>query len=128
MQEQLLDTQRGAPLRVFAVWYAMYPGDARGRWRRDLLTDDRVMHWWDEGRLLGRQLLAQLRPYSRLRAPGSRDFQEKILWDAYLLFDRKARWDRSPTGLVSWGYTVMTTRKTLAEQVASLVQPEKKGR
>lgn len=125
MQEQLLDKQRNASLRVFAVWYAMYPGDARARWRRDLLTDDRVMHWWDERRLLGRQVLVQIQPYSQLRAPGSRDFQEQVLWDAYLLFDRKARWDQSPSGLVSWGYTVMTTRSTLAEQVGRLLQSER---
>ena len=98
----------------------MYPGDERAKWRPQLLRDARVVHWWDERRLLGRQLLVDLRPYNHLRAPGSRDFQGQILWDAYLLFDRTARWEQSPKGLVSWGYTVMATRTTLAAHVSKL--------
>ncbi len=113
---------------MHAVWYAMYPGDARDRWRRDLLTDARVVHWWEERRFFGRQVLVDLRSYRQVRAPGSRDFQGEILWDAYLLFDRTARWEQSPKGLVSWGYTVMTTREALADQLGRLLQSQRGNR
>jgi hypothetical protein len=38
----LLSVNPKAPLRVYAVWFNMYPGDARERWRADRLTDPRV--------------------------------------------------------------------------------------
>jgi hypothetical protein len=35
------------------------------------------------------------------------------LWDSYLLFDRAATWNDTPSGVLSWGYTVMRTRRQL---------------
>lgn len=95
----------------------MVGGDARDRWRADLLPDRRVQHWWDEGRIVGRRLLDDLRPHHALRAPGSKDFRGPILWDAYLLFDRRARWGATMPAPVSWGYTILAARDTLAEHV-----------
>ena len=36
-------------------------------------------------------------------------------WGSYLLFDRAATWNTTPSGVLSWGYTVMRTRGKLAE-------------
>lgn len=91
--------------------------DARDRWRADLLPDRRVEHWWDEGRLVGRRVLDDLRPHISLRAPGSTEFRGDVLWDAYLLFDRKARWGTTMPAPVSWGHTILAARDTLATQV-----------
>ena len=41
-RENVLETNRDAPLRVYAVWFNMYPGDEREHWRTDLLIDARV--------------------------------------------------------------------------------------
>ena len=40
--------------------------------------------------------------------------RDDALWDSYVLFDRDATWDSAPTGVVSWGFTVMRTRQKLA--------------
>ena len=48
-------------LRVYAIWFNMYPGDSRQRWPDTLLTDARVRHYWDEGRGIG-QLYLKLLP------------------------------------------------------------------
>ncbi len=101
----------------------MYPGDARSKWRPDLLTDPRISHWWDDRRLVGLHMIDKLRPHAALRAEGSRPFEGKILWDAYLLFDRRARWAGAfPTALVRWGYPIMPSRAALAGQIDALMQ------
>lgn len=99
----------------------MYPGDARTRWRADLLSDRRVRHWWDERRLVAKQLTADIRPFEALRAPGSRVFKDDLLWDAYVLFDRDARWQKEMPRPVSWGYTILAAKDALAAGVKSLV-------
>jgi len=42
-----------AKLRVYAVWFNMYRGDERSKWPSDLLTDPRVVHFWDEQKVDG---------------------------------------------------------------------------
>jgi hypothetical protein len=99
----------------------MYPGDARNRWRSDLLTDRRVQHWWDERKLTGIQLTSDVAPLTALRAPGSRVFDEEILWDAYLLFDTEARWHQSLPQPVTWGYTILAAKEALGVGVRKLI-------
>lgn len=97
--------------------------DARDRWRADLLTDRRVEHWWDDGRVAGQYILDGLRPHQSRRAPGSKEFRGPILWDAYLLFDRRARWDSTMPAPVSWGYTILAARDALATDVRAHLPP-----
>ena len=66
MQQTVLAPNVKAPVRVYAIWFNMYPGDAQQRWRSDLLPDVRVRHYWDEPRAIGRlylQLNFPLRPW-----------------------------------------------------------------
>ena len=118
VQQHILDSHPGAPLKVYAVWYAMYPSDARHRWRPDLLRDPRVEHWWDERRVVGTRLLKEIGPHQSRRAPGSKDFRDEVLWDAYLLFEPGARWTAVMPTPVSWGYTILAAREALAKRVA----------
>ena len=126
MQEHILDRHRGQALTVHAVWYAMYPGDARPKWRGEILDDARVVHWWDDKRVVGRRLLRDVRQMSARRASGSREFEGDILWDAYLLFDGTARWAQAPTGLVKWGYPILPAREALIQTFTTLVKQRPK--
>ena len=122
MQQTLLGPHREAPLRVYAVWFNMYPGDARERWRPTLLPDARVRHYWDEPRSIGRlylQLLARLWPS---RAAESVVPQADALWDAYLLYAADARWDDDPPAVISWGSTILETQQTLEHDILRLVK------
>ena len=38
-QEELLAKNPKADVRVFVIWFRMYPGDAESKWPRELLTD-----------------------------------------------------------------------------------------
>lgn len=100
----------------------MYPGDAESKWPRQLLTDRRVEHRWDDEKAAGRWFLTRLTALRPSRGGDGR-FPQRVdaLWDSYLLFDRQAVWNDMPTGLLSWGYTVMRTRDQLLNdfQVAS---------
>ena len=85
MQRTLLDPDIQAPLRVYAVWFNMYPGDARARWRDTLLTDPRVRHYWDDQGLLGRLYLHNMRRMWPVRAAGTEPPQDDALSGATVI-------------------------------------------
>jgi hypothetical protein len=113
-QDELLVRNPKADIQVFTIWFRMYPGDAQSKWPRELLTDRRVVHRWDEPKTAGRWFFTNLRALRPSRG-GDGMFPQRVdaLWDSYLLFDRTATWNSTPNGLVSWGYTVMRTRPQL---------------
>jgi hypothetical protein len=101
-------------VRVFVIWFRMYPGDAESKWPRELLTDSRVEHRWDEPKAAGRWFLTNLQSLRPSRG-GDGVFPQRVdaLWDSYLMFDRGATWKDAPSGVLSWGFTVMRTRAQL---------------
>jgi hypothetical protein len=114
-QDELLAKHPKADVRVFVIWFRMYPGDEESKWPRELLTDRRVEHRWDEPKTAGRWFLTNLRSLRPSRG-GDGVFPQRVdaLWDSYLLFDRNATWTDKPDGVLSWGYTVLRTRRRLA--------------
>ena len=96
----------------------MYPGDAESRWPREVLLDRRVVQAWDEPKAAGRWFLTHLAELRPSRGGDGRFPQrDDALWDSYLLFDREATWNSTPSGVLSWGFTVMRTRQKLAEDL-----------
>jgi hypothetical protein len=121
VQNELLAKYPKANVRAYAVWFNMYPGDARSKWPPNLLTDPRVTHRWDEPKAVG-QWYAPLTSSIRAElAPGSSWRDGGILWDAYLLYGTNAKWSDTPaTGLIHWGRTIVAGRATLEEDFAKL--------
>jgi hypothetical protein len=76
----------------------MMPGDSRTEARNRALDDPRV-NLWDRQRLSGRWL-ADHRS-GDLEEPG------RVVWDAFLGFNRSARWTQDLTGLVTAGSTII---------------------
>ena len=113
MQTELLERFPRANVRVFAVWFNMYEGDSRARWRGELMPDPRVAHYWDEGRVLGGRYFGDLNRLAGRRAPATKPTEGQILWDAYLLYPAGAKWDSGRTNVISWGRTILLTRETL---------------
>ena len=123
MQKEILAKYPKADVRVYAIWFDMYPGDARAEWPSDLLTDARVTHRWDEGKVVGTffgKNKARLQP--RL-SPDSSGMDGEILWDAYLLYGASARWNDFPDGLEHVGRTIVAGRDTLKKDCARLFAP-----
>lgn len=123
----MLDAHPDADLRVYAIWFAMYPTDLRERWPADVLTDARVVHWWDEGKQVGRWYAQRMGDIRDRLAPGASDAGGTILWDAYLVYGPDARWDDAPTGLRRWGRPIFATREPFGEVVGSLVSTAGRG-
>jgi hypothetical protein len=117
VQNKLLEENPDADLRVYAVWFNMYPGDHRSQWPRGLLDDSRVVHFWDEGKLLGRFYAGHLN-------------LEGILWDAYVLYDKKATWADTPSApaATGWGRTVIGARRKLEGEISPLLRKETGGK
>jgi len=121
VQQSVLDAHPDAGLRVYAIWFSMYPTDMRERWPANVLTDRRASHWWDEEKRVGRWYAQRMRDMQDRLAPGAADIGGTILWDAYLVYGPEARWDDAPTGLRRWGRTILATREPFREVVRNLV-------
>ena len=111
MQENLLRKNPSAHLRVYAIWVNKYLFAARDRWDSGGMADPRVVHLWDENDTTGVWFIGNLREF------------HGGVWDSYLLFDRDASWKDAPTGVMSWGYTVLRTRDKLLEDFRFAVRP-----
>jgi hypothetical protein len=122
VQKELLEARPRSSLQVYAVWYNMFPGDSRGLWRPDLLTDSRVVHYWDESQSVGRLYFQGLPQIWAKRAADTVLPQDVILWDAYLLYARDARWEQQPPDVVSWGSTILLSRDRLKQDLEAILE------
>lgn len=122
MQSEILDRHKNADLQVFAIWFQMYPTDQRSAWPEDLLTDDRIAHFWDDGKVVGTwyaQRLDAMRPRLVPDATGL-DQPVPVLWDSWIVYGPDALWEAFPTGLQTWGRTILNTRPQFTEAAERL--------
>jgi hypothetical protein len=122
VQEELLAKHGDADVRVYANWFSLYPTDLRERWPADVLTDRRVVHFWDEEKHVGRWYGEREQSIESRVAPDSSGLGQSILWDAYLVYGPESRWDEAPTELRRWGRTILRTKESLREAAESLLQ------
>ncbi len=86
-------------------------GDARSEWKKSFIPDPRVVHFWDEQRVVGRWFAEQ----------GRYAGDVEVVWDIYFLFGPEARWEELPDPLLSWGNTVVGTREKLQRDFLALI-------
>jgi hypothetical protein len=98
----------------------MYPGDARVHWPTALLTDRRVVHYWDERRVVGMRALLNLTTFLDRQAPGTLPPDADALWDAFFVYAPDEKWTEPFPRPVSWGYPIMVTKDHLAREVERL--------
>ena len=79
----------------------MLPGDSRGRWDRGIFPDGRVVQFWDQDFTVGTWFGEHLDNMGVGAKTGG------VYWDAYLLFDKGARWNAIPSPVVAAGSTVI---------------------
>jgi hypothetical protein len=112
IQEYVLKRNPRLDVRVYSVWYEMYPGDSPDDFpaARKLMPDRRVAHFWDQPKDIGR--------YFNQILPS--DYKGEIQWDAFYLYDKDSVWTDQPTSLLTWGRTILEDRKTLSEKIGEL--------
>jgi len=111
-----------ADLRVYAIWFSMFGSEQREHWPSDALTDPRVVHFWDEEKVVGRWYMQRLAGIQEQRAPKTSGATGPVLWDAYLLYGAESVWEETPTGLRSWGRTILRTQDTLRTSVSAALE------
>lgn len=123
VQEDVLTKHKDADLEVYAIWFSMYPTDRREAWPADILTDSRVVNFWDERKEVGTFYAQRYGEMESTVVPESTDWQgTPILWDSYLVYGPDARWEDSPTGLRRWGRTILKTQDGLRQSVDNLLR------
>ena len=116
VQKQLLEKYTSANLRVYAVWFKMWPGDDRSSWAKDLLRDARVIQFWDPDKTVGKFYLDHF-GLNRSNPGGA-------LWDVYILYDAKAEWKGVPSPPASWGYGVRPGGVTILQVLGPSLLPK----
>jgi hypothetical protein len=112
IEQEILEKFPELDMKVYAVWYEMYPGDSKAKFpaAKKMMPDARVENFWDNKKAAGR--------WFKTNIPS--DFKKPIQWDVYYLYDSEARWEKTPGPLVSTGRTLLETRKELLRQVSLL--------
>ena len=113
VQEEFLEEQEKAALKVYAVWFSMVEGDERQAFKPQLLTDSRVTHLWDEQRVVGRWFAENFEV---------EDFGGAITWDAFFLFGSDAGWGNKPHPLIGSGFPIRLKREELHRAWNALFQ------
>ena len=116
----MADPKLDPELRVYAIWFNMYSGDARHRWPGTLLTDQRVRHYWDEQRAVGQLYLQMLPALWPKRSAETVLPDADALWDAYVLYRRDAQWNDQHPDVVSWGSPILQTNDALLRQLEQI--------
>ena len=117
IQDNILAEYPKLNIRVYAIWYEMYPGDSPKAFpsARKTMPDTRVEHYWDKKKETGR--------WFKVNVPSN--YKKAIMWDAYYLYDADAEWGATPQPLVSYGRTLLGTRKELLKQISILAGKQK---
>ena len=92
----------------------MLATDARSEWDPSIFQDPRAVNLWDEERVLG-TWLADREEFS-VGAFGP------IVWDAYFLFGRDARWQSAPAELLASGEPVIGKTSRLESALEPLLR------
>lgn len=112
IQEYILQRHPKLAIKVYAVWYEMYPGDSPAAFpeARVLLGDKRVTHYWDQAKDVGRWFYGLV----------PSNVKGTIEWDAFYLYSPEAVWADRPAMPLTWGRTILQDRRKLLDRVAEL--------
>ena len=111
MHEEILEKHPSAKLKVYAVWFNMIWTDARSRRPTEVLTDPRVVHFWDEEKVAGRWYEKHVTRRG-----------DEVEWDAYFLYAPDVSWGEEPPEVVVWGRTILDTKQRFRGAVKRLFE------
>ena len=86
MQQEVLEKHPALDIRVYTIWLPVYFSDTRSAWDANVMSDERVTHFWDEERIVGQWLVEHTNAGSEGTIYGS-------YWDRYFLYDGSAAWE-----------------------------------
>lgn len=101
---------------IYTIWFRGYRGGSREAWPKELLTDKRVTHYWDDQDIIGTWFAKQGKNIGLEARDGI------FLWDAFLLFTRDSIWEEYPDELNAGSSPVMSSIKLLQESLLGMYQ------
>jgi hypothetical protein len=96
-------------LRVLVVWFSMLPGDFRGAIDRRVLAEQRVTHYWDANRTVGRWFSEHV------------SAESGVTWDTYFLYDSAGRWEAAPPPALSSRSPVIDGTDELSQALSKVL-------
>lgn len=105
VRENILKKYPDEEITVYAVWFNMIPGDRKERWNPKQLDDARVTHYWDQDRVVGKWISANVKDCEHLGP---------VDWDSYYLFDSDGEWDDTLQGIKACGTPIYRKTQRLA--------------
>lgn len=106
MQDEILAKNPAPNLRVYVVWFDMLFGDSRSKWDGDGMADPRVVHYWDEKKVVGNWYSANV------------THRQDTTWDFYALYGPKATDLNKP---LARGSTIIGSHADLAASIQPLL-------
>jgi hypothetical protein len=110
VQSDILEKHPDAKLKVYAVWFNMIRTDSRWLWYPGWLDDPRVVHFWDDERLVG-----------RFYAENVTRTGTDVEWDVYFLYGADASWQATPPDALSSGGPIQDVQQRLREALDALL-------
>jgi hypothetical protein len=118
VRAEILDTHPNTDLRVYVVWFSMLATDARSRWRvtGHTIDDPRVVHFWDENRVIGTWFAEQA------------NWDEgDVMWDVFYLFGPDAEWGAELGEPIAHGGTIDDEASALARGLDAVLEGNADG-
>jgi hypothetical protein len=114
IQEYVMKRNPKLNIRVYSIWFEMYPGDSPKAFpkARTFMPDRRVTHYWDKPKDVGRWFNKVL----------PSDYKGEIQWDAYYLYGTDSVWEGQASSLLVWGRTILESRKKLRDEIERLAR------
>ncbi|HXM19598.1 MAG TPA: hypothetical protein VN934_12440 [Candidatus Tumulicola sp.] len=110
MQQEVLAKHPRTDLRIQAIWFSVLASDSKSGWDSSILTDKRVTNYWvanlSIGDWFGRRVLGT----------------NALCWDAFFVYDGKARWKEVPGPLRGYGSPVISHTDELSRALAPLLR------
>lgn len=106
MQDEILAKNPTPNLRVYTVWFDMLFGDSRSKWDGDGMADPRVVHYWDEKKVVGNWYSANV------------THRQDTTWDFFALYGPNATDLTKP---LDRGSTIIGSHADLAASIRPLL-------
>ena len=113
MQNEVLEDNPAADIRVYVVWEPMLPTDRFRMTRSGLIDDERATHYKDDTQISGKWF------GETYGEPGG-----SVAWDVAYVFGPDATWEEQPSPMLAWGGAVVHMKEELMEALAPFLSEE----
>jgi hypothetical protein len=113
VQSEILEKQRDAKVKIYAIWFRNLPADFRFTWPSAVLDDPRVTNLWDSQKSAGNWYASNLT--QRRSGPE---------WDTWIVYPAGRAFADSQ---MAWGHPIITSRERLRSELEKARQQSTQG-